>query len=184
MAATRTKVELENLPPTESATYYHALRVHLQVAQWKHLDLTCLNPLDWGQTLQNNYVAPVKTDLLAAPDWLLQVVRCKCKTTTKPACSTLIYSCRKNGFTCVAACGNCLVATVACGNCLQQNFTWWRYHFFSGIFLLKSNLTKVEVSLASFLISCHHIVLSKLKPGDIQKVYSFKFFEFLTPCLL
>ena len=56
MVATRTEVEPENLPPTERATYYHALRVHLQVAQWKHLDLICLNSLDWGWTLQNNFV--------------------------------------------------------------------------------------------------------------------------------
>ena len=82
-------------------------RVHLQVAQWKHLDLTCHNPLHWGWTLQNNSVVPVKTDLPAALDWLLQVVRCKCKTTTKHPCSTLISSCCKNGLTCVAACGSC-----------------------------------------------------------------------------
>ena len=71
MVATRTEVEPENMPPTERETYYHALRVQLQVAQWKHLDLTCINPLDWGWTLQNNPVVLVKTDLPAAPDWLL-----------------------------------------------------------------------------------------------------------------
>ena len=68
MVATRTEVETENLPPTKRATYYHARRVHLQVAQWKHLDLTCLNPRDRGWTLRNNSVVPVKTDLPAAPD--------------------------------------------------------------------------------------------------------------------
>ena len=107
MAANRTEVERENLPPTDRTTYYHALRVHLQVAQWKNLDLTCLNPLDWGRTLQKNSVVPVKTDLPAAFDWLLQVTRCKCKTTTKHTCNTLICSCRKNGLTFAAACSNC-----------------------------------------------------------------------------
>lgn len=33
-------------------------------------------------------------------------------------------------------------------------------NFVSGIFLLKSSLTKVEVSFASFFVSCHHIFLS------------------------
>ena len=51
MVATRAEGEPENLLATERATYYHALRVHSQVAQWKHLDLTCLNPLDWGLML-------------------------------------------------------------------------------------------------------------------------------------
>ena len=101
-----TEAEPENLMPTKRATYYHAFRVHQQVAQWKHLDLTCLNPLDQGWTLQNNSVVSVKTDLPATLDWLLEVVACKCKTTTKHPCSTLIC-CHKNGLTCVAACGNC-----------------------------------------------------------------------------
>ena len=96
MAATRTEVEPENMLPTETTTYYHALRVHLQVVQWEHLDLKCLNPLDCSWTFQNNSVIPVKTDFPAAPDWLLQVVRCKCKTTTKRSCSVLICSCRQN----------------------------------------------------------------------------------------
>ena len=107
MVATRTEVEQENLPPTDRITYYHAIRVHLQVAQRKNLDLTCLNPPDQGWTLQKNSVVPVKTDLPAALDWLLQVTRCKCKTTTKHTCNTLICSCRKNGLTFVAACSNC-----------------------------------------------------------------------------
>ena len=41
-------VNPENLPPTERAAYFHALRVHLQVAQWKTLSLICLEPKDWG----------------------------------------------------------------------------------------------------------------------------------------
>ena len=33
IVATQTEAEPENLPPTVRATYYHALRVHLQVTQ-------------------------------------------------------------------------------------------------------------------------------------------------------
>lgn len=107
MVTTRSAVEPENLPPTERATFFHSLRVHLQVSQWKHLDLACLNPLDWGWKMENDVMVPIKTDLEAAPDWLLQVIRCKCKSTTKHPCSTQTCSCRKNGLSCVAACGNC-----------------------------------------------------------------------------
>ena len=42
MVATCNEVEPENLPPTERATYFHALRVNLQVCQWMNLDLHCL----------------------------------------------------------------------------------------------------------------------------------------------
>ena len=57
MVSTQTEVELENLPQTERATYYHALRVYQQVG---HLDFTCLNSLNWGWTLRNNSVVPVE----------------------------------------------------------------------------------------------------------------------------
>ena len=97
----------ENLPPTERATHYHALRVHLQVAQWKNLSLTCLDPKEWGWKEKNGVMEPVKTDIEPAPAWLLQVIRCNCKTDTRHPCGTRSCSCRKNGLSCVAACGGC-----------------------------------------------------------------------------
>ena len=44
MLATSSLVEPSDLSATERAAYYHALRVHLQVAQWMNLDLECLDP--------------------------------------------------------------------------------------------------------------------------------------------
>ena len=38
----------QNLPPSERAIHFHALRVHSQVCEWSNLDLECLSPLDWG----------------------------------------------------------------------------------------------------------------------------------------
>ena len=38
----------QNLPPSERAIHFHALRVHSQVCGWSNLDLECLSPLDWG----------------------------------------------------------------------------------------------------------------------------------------
>lgn len=44
------KVELEQMPPTDGAAYFHSLRVHLQIMQWKLLEdgMTHLKPHDWG----------------------------------------------------------------------------------------------------------------------------------------
>ncbi|XP_066914872.1 uncharacterized protein [Clytia hemisphaerica] len=109
MVSTSASVQPENLPPTERATYFHALRVHLQVAQWKHLNLRCLIPTEWGfkSVEKPNKIEPIMTDLDAAPEWLLKVVRCNCKTSSRRPCSSNLCSCRRNGLYCVAACGGC-----------------------------------------------------------------------------
>jgi len=50
---------------------------------------------------------PFPTDLDAAPQDMLNVIRCKCKTSTTRPCSTLRCSCVKHRLPCVAACKNC-----------------------------------------------------------------------------
>ena len=42
-----------------------------------------------------------------APKELLNFVRCNRKTTPRNTCGINLCSCRKNGLTCVAACGDC-----------------------------------------------------------------------------
>ena len=44
---------------------------------------------------------------MPAPDDLLKVVRCKCKSTSCNQCGTNLCSCRKNGLSCVSACEEC-----------------------------------------------------------------------------
>ena len=44
-----------------------------------------MDPLKWGWKLQNGQLVAITTDMLAAPDGLLRVVRCNCKTD----CSTV-----------------------------------------------------------------------------------------------
>lgn len=108
MAATsRTTLKPQNLPPTERAAYYHSLRVHLQVVQWKSLMGSSLSPIEWGWRLIKGCFEPIMTDLEAAPENILKFVRCNCKVSTKNPCETNICTCRKNGLQCVAACGNC-----------------------------------------------------------------------------
>ena len=50
---------------------------------------------------------PVKTDIEHAPAWLLQVIRRNCRTDSRHPCGTRLCLCRKNGLSCVAACGGC-----------------------------------------------------------------------------
>ncbi len=63
--------------------------------------------LDPEWKLDGTVLAPIMTDLAAAPECLLKFVRCKCKLTSKSPCGTNLCSCRKNGLKCVTACGDC-----------------------------------------------------------------------------
>ena len=98
----------ERLPPTERAAYFHCLRVHYQVLQWKRLteDLH-ISPVDWGWTLLEGKFHPIPTDIEPAPEELLKVIRCSCKSKSRNQCASNICTCRKNGLRCVAACGGC-----------------------------------------------------------------------------
>jgi len=98
----------ERLPPSERAAHFHACRVHLQVVQWKTLMRDCrLDPQDWGWKLVDGLLIPVATDLEAAPEDILNVVRCKCKAESSNPCGTRLCSCQKHGLSCVPACKNC-----------------------------------------------------------------------------
>lgn len=92
-------LELSSLPPTSSAARQHLYRVYYQVQVWFGNEL---NPLDWGCTLQDQILEPVKTLLPPAPDNLLNYILCNCIK----AC-TLNCGCRKVGFYCSPVCGNC-----------------------------------------------------------------------------
>ena len=48
MVNEKSKLLPEELPPTEAAIFYHALRVYLKVSIWSKLDLHCLDPRNWG----------------------------------------------------------------------------------------------------------------------------------------
>ena len=69
MLVTSSLVEPSDLPPTERAAYYYALRVHLEVVQWMNLDLECLDPTKWGWKFEKGHVVPIKTDIASAPDF-------------------------------------------------------------------------------------------------------------------
>ena len=61
-------LEPETLRPTERAMYFHSLRVHLQVCQWKYLNLHSLKPEEWGWTFVVKVLKPIKTYMQPPPD--------------------------------------------------------------------------------------------------------------------
>ena len=108
-------VDPASLPPTERATHFHALRVFFEMQRSIKLDLNCgLNPRDWGWEEKDGQLVPIKTDLPVAPEFLLQVIRCNCKMSSKNTCGSMVCKCRKNGLQCVPACGDC--RGVSCNN--------------------------------------------------------------------
>ncbi len=93
-------VKAESLPPTAAATKYHSMRVFHQVMSWKGIDL---QPCDWGWCEEQGQLYPIKTDLPAAPDSLLKIIWCKCKTN----CRTLKCTCRSYNLKCTDLCTAC-----------------------------------------------------------------------------
>ena len=81
----------QNLPPSERAIHFHALRIHLQVCEWSNLDLECLNPLDWGWYQMKDTLEPIKTDLEPVPVDMLNFIRCNCKTSSKDTCGPRLH---------------------------------------------------------------------------------------------
>lgn len=95
-------VEVQTLPPTSAAAKFHIYRVYLQVKHWidedRDLDVT-----DWGWSVENNQCIPIKSDQPPAPDELLKVIKCKCKTGCTKRCT-----CRKHGLECSSSCTECM----------------------------------------------------------------------------
>ena len=93
----------QKLPPTEHTALFHVLRVRLQVMMWKKLSTAGFDPSLWGWQIDDGHYEPIMSDHPPAPDELLNVVRCKCKSD----CKSSLCSCRRNGLTCVTACAGC-----------------------------------------------------------------------------
>ncbi|KAK6178791.1 hypothetical protein SNE40_011298 [Patella caerulea] len=113
-AVERAVVHLYNGKPHESVDVlrlqkFHSLCVYLQVQTW--MSNTCaLSPDQWGWKSVQGKLVPVLTDLPPAPQELLDIVRCNCKS----GCNTARCTCLKNGLECSMACGDC---KGVCENC-------------------------------------------------------------------
>ena len=101
-ASSTAMVQPQTLPPTSAATKYHSLRVYHQVQVWKGNEVA-VPPEQWGWKVVNGLMVPVLSDLPPAPQELLEVIRCSCKT----GCHTVRCTCKKNGMECTVACSEC-----------------------------------------------------------------------------
>ena len=104
-----TCVKVQSLPPTSAAAKFHCFRAYYQVHEW--LDSNAeLCPLALGWVRVNDRLVPIRTDLAAAPDDLLKMIRCRCKS----SCDTKRCTCRRNGLECSLGCGEC--RGITCSN--------------------------------------------------------------------
>lgn len=96
-----TAVQVQSLPPTEAAVYYHSLRTYYQIQTW--LGNSSLDTHKFGWELKSNMLRAKTTDLEPAPANLLSNIRCGCKGN----CETKRCNCKKFSMKCTTACGEC-----------------------------------------------------------------------------
>ncbi|KAJ8868384.1 hypothetical protein PR048_029900 [Dryococelus australis] len=110
---------LVTLPPTSAACAEHSLRTYYQVRCFKSTPRWCdnisLNPVNWGWKLAGGFLVPVLTSQAPAPESLLRLVSCGCKTGCGYRCE-----CRCAGLTCSTMCGHCRGGS--CMNIKIQDF--------------------------------------------------------------
>ena len=97
----RSAIELKNLPVTLDAATQHFFRSYYQIQQW--LNREAINPLEWGWRVLNEAMWPVGMVKDPAPEELLELIRCKCRSD----CSTKRCSCRAHGLECSVSCSDC-----------------------------------------------------------------------------
>lgn len=93
--------KLESLPPTSAAAKYHSYRAYYTIQQWLGNDAVVAT--DWGWQLRDGMLQPIGTDRAVAPDRILRIVSCGCKTLCGRMCK-----CRKAGLFCTVMCSTCI----------------------------------------------------------------------------
>lgn len=98
------------MPPTKSPLMLHLLRAHYVTIIWKKaLQSNPVIPLpsDFGWKSDGDVLAPIMNFDPPAPDTLLKLVKCKCKT----GCKNGRCSCKKIPIPCTEMC-----ECIACEN--------------------------------------------------------------------
>lgn len=93
-------VKLSSLVPTIDALHQHIKRVFLQIQIW--LGNKNIRPTEWGWISKENSLNPIKMVNQPAPQELLKMIFCNCKSGCGAACG-----CRRVGLLCNATCGTC-----------------------------------------------------------------------------
>jgi len=108
IALQKKKIHPALAPPTEGAATQHILRAQLQALVWERAlapSLVTLSPTDYGY---NDDYSPIPSSLPPAPQSVLEVIRCGCKTT----CDTDRCRCHRQEMICSDLCecspDNCL----------------------------------------------------------------------------
>ena len=102
-------VEVKTLPPTTAAAENHSKHVFLQVQEWLG-KADQFDPEEWGWVCKNGKLFPAIVSLPPAPESLLTVIGCSCKTN----CESRRCNCRTHGLKCSIACGEC--RGISCSN--------------------------------------------------------------------
>ena len=105
-------VEGENLPPTFGSLYYHILRANYVTMIWKNADVShprLPSPNECGWTFDDGtqQFTPALCLHQPAPDAVLELVRCYCKTGCGEKCG-----CSRNNNPCTEMC-SCLLQNCA-----------------------------------------------------------------------
>ncbi|MES9882393.1 MAG: hypothetical protein ABW185_16095, partial [Sedimenticola sp.] len=100
---------LESLPPTSAAAKQHSYRTYHTVQQWLG---NTLPPLEWCWKQNGTYLEPTDSENPIAPEKLLKLVSCGCKSGCGKQCG-----CRKLGLHCSSLCSQCFGQT--CTNIVQ-----------------------------------------------------------------
>lgn len=96
----KTAIHPRTLPPTSSSAMFHSFRVYHQVQEWMG---NSLPPEEWGWSIQDSCLIPINSDQDPAPQSLLELVRCHCKS----GCGTMRRKCHCQGLDCSLACSQC-----------------------------------------------------------------------------
>ena len=105
-------VNVQILPPTNSAAKYHFYRVYYQVQLW--LGNNNLKATDWGWNLINGKLVPKRMDTDPAPQSLMKIMKCGCTL----YCDNNLCTCKKYGWFCTELCDNC-----NSGNCTNVDIS-------------------------------------------------------------
>ena len=105
----KSKMNLENLPPTARSAHFHGLRVHYQIRMWS-IDYSSehgLDPCAWGWKFNGNKLVPVYTDEAVIPEVFENDIKCNCKAKNEDGqmCKSKACKCLKNGIKCFVSCG-------------------------------------------------------------------------------
>ena len=93
------KIKLAALSPTCLVAKHHWHRAYFTVLEWPERRL---DPLAWGWNMETN-LTPVVNECPVAPDSLLNLISCSCKTN---GC-TATCGCEKLGVYCSSLCSKC-----------------------------------------------------------------------------